>query len=77
MRCRVPVKGKPCGGAMKQGKAIANQWIYFGDFRSGSGPAREAQRGETISATGKPLVIPAFKCEKCGHTVVPASEVGF
>ena len=57
MNC--PKRG--CTGTMKQGIATGQTFTGMGDFRQSDAVC-------TVSLGGPGKIIPALKCDKCGHS---------
>lgn len=55
-----------CSGTMKEGIAMGQTVTGIGDFRQKDAVC-------TVSPGGSGKIIPALKCEKCGHSVTKES----
>jgi hypothetical protein len=57
----------------KKAKALVNTWwasLDFGDEYSGQDLSKVG-RGQTISQTGKAVLVTVDKCERCGRSIGP------
>ncbi len=55
----------------RRSKALLNRLVVHGDFigdYSGTDTSK-AQRGQTMSRSGAPKLVPVRKCEECGRSV--------
>ena len=55
---------------MQKGVAIGQTFTWHKDF----GDETEPSRGCTVSYGGPGKVIPALKCDKCGHSIAMGGE---
>lgn len=64
LRMNIP-KCRKCHVTMKSGMAIQNTLRYHPDFPGDT----LGIDGQTVTADGKPVMIPCWKCPKCGHSI--------
>lgn len=59
-----------CSGECKQSKALNNTLVSFNDFGNDAN-----SRGTTQTRVGQAVLVDCQKCENCGHTFIPHSDI--